>query len=406
MPAGSLRSITFPKGFRASAGMCGIKPSGKSDLALIVADGDCSAAGVFTRNRFPGAPVELSRRHVRGGTARAIVCNSGIANVATGEQGRRDALVMCDAVAQLVGCARRDVLVFSTGVIGQPLPMILIDRGITEQCAKLGRGPAADANAARAIMTTDLVPKAARRTVKFGARTVRIAGIAKGSGMIAPNMATMLAFVTTDANIRSGMLRAALKHACDHSFNRISVDHDTSTSDAVIVMASGLAGNRPITAPGRAFDAFCDALTDLCRDLAYKIVADGEGATKIFRVAVKGARSVRDADRVGRTVAGSQLVKTAVHGGDPNWGRLVAAVGRSGAAVRPDRLTIHIDDICVLDGGQPMPLSRALQRKLNRVMTRREMTFTIDLRSGRAHSEWLGCDLSREYVAINANYTT
>jgi glutamate N-acetyltransferase/amino-acid N-acetyltransferase len=282
-----------------------------------------------------------------------------------------------------------------------------IRAGIATLAPKVSRGRDADAAAARAILTTDLVPKQAHRRITLGGKDVRLSGIAKGSGMIQPNMATMFAFITTDAAIAPAVLKSALRAAVTVSFNRLSVDHDTSTSDAAIILASGAAGNRAITSAGSPdYKKFAAALTDLCKDLAYQIVKDGEGATKVFRVIVRGARSQRDADRVGYTVVGSPLVKTAVHGGDPNWGRLVAAVGRSGAAVKPARLTIHIGDLCVGRNGFAVELSAAAKRRANRLMAAKEITFTIDLGLGRGESEWLGCDLSREYVAINADYTT
>lgn len=402
--------ITTPAGFAAAGGTCGIKPSGAPDLTLIVADRPCTAAGMFTRNKLPGAPVVVSKRHVRRGTARAIVCNSGVSNVSTGEQGLRDAEAMCEATARAVGCDRRDVLVCSTGVIGRPLPIDKILTGIPVLAGQLRRGPDADAHAARCILTTDLVPKTAGCTIRLGGRSVTLAGIAKGSGMIAPNMATMLVFLTTDAAISSAMLKAALRDAVNQSFNRLSVDEDTSTSDSVLLLASGAAGHRTITAPGKALRAFSEALAEVCSNLAYQIVKDGEGATKVFRVVVTGARSTRDADRVGKAVVGSPLIKTAVHGGDPNWGRLVMAVGKSGAACRFETLGITIGDIAVYRRGAPVSLDAAAAERLERTMQARDITFTIDLglaKGPRAGSAtWLGCDLSREYIAINADYTT
>lgn len=402
------RGVTWPGGFRAAAGTCGIKVSGKPDLTLIVADHLCDAAAVFTRNRMPGAPVIVGRQHIRSGKARAIVCNSGCSNVCTGERGVKDAKAMCHAVAQAIGddCKQNEVLPASTGVIGQFLPIDKITSGIAAIAPHLADGPATDEAAARAIMTTDLVPKTATRSCKIGGKTVRLAGICKGSGMIAPNMATMLAFLTTDAAIDGTLLRDALRHAAKQSFNRISVDDDTSTSDTVAIMASAEAGNRRITSAGKAFKIFTDALTDLCRDLAYQIVKDGEGATRVYRILVRTAKSERDADRIGRTLAASPLVKTAVHGGDPNWGRLAAAIGRSGAAINPTRLDIAIGGIRVCRSGLAAEQSATVTKKLEKLMTAAEVIYTIDLHLGRAQCEWLSCDLSREYIAINADYTT
>lgn len=399
--------ITWPLGFYANGGTCGIKASGRPDLAMIVADAPCAAAGVFTKNKMPGAPVIVGKRHIQSGTARAIVANAGCSNVCTGERGIRDAIEMCQLVADHthVGGAinPKAVLPCSTGVIGRYLPMEKIRAGIAALSKTLGRGKAFDDATARAIMTTDLVPKSASLSLKIGGRTVRLAGIAKGSGMIQPNMATMFAFITTDAAISPAALKASLKTAADLTFNRLSVDHDTSTSDTVLVLASGQAGNKTLAKPHADFTA---ALTALCKDLAYQIVKDGEGATKVFRVVVRGAKSQKDADRIGYTVTGSPLIKCAVHGGDPNWGRLVAAVGRSGAAVRPDKLTIHIGDVCVGRDGFALEHPPARQKKLEALMAAREITFTIDLGMGRGETEWLGCDFSKEYVSINADYTT
>lgn len=399
--------ITWPLGFHANGGTCGIKASGRPDLAMIVADAPCAAAGVFTQNKMPGAPVIVGKRHIHSGTARAIVANAGCSNVCTGERGIRDAVEMCQLVAKhtCIGDAieARSVLPCSTGVIGRYLPMEKIRKGIASLSQTLGRGKAFDDATARAIMTTDLVPKSASLSLKIGGRTVRLAGIAKGSGMIQPNMATMFAFITTDAAITPAALRASLKTAADLTFNRLSVDHDTSTSDTVLVLASGKAGNKTLPKPHTEFTA---ALTALCKDLAYQIVKDGEGATKVFRVVVRGAKSQKDADKIGYTVTGSPLIKCAVHGGDPNWGRLVAAVGRSGAAVRPDKLTIHIGDVCVGRDGFALEHPAARRKKLEALMAAREITFTIDLGLGRGETEWLGCDFSKEYVSINADYTT
>jgi len=403
----SLGSITRCRGFTAAGGVCGIKPSGKPDLALIVADVPCAAAGVFTTNRVVGAPVIVNKRHLRAtaGVARAIVCNSGISNSATGARGVRDAEAMCRAVAEAVGCSPREVLVSSTGVIGRLLPTPRVVRGIGALSARLARGPKADAAAAAAIVTTDLATKSAFRRVRLGGRTVSLAGIAKGSGMIAPNMATMLVFTVTDCAITAPSLAAALREAALGSFNRISVDGHTSPSDTVLTLASALAGNPRIgTRSGHDYRAFVAALTELCRDLAYQIVRDGEGATRVFRVRVRGARDAADADRIGRAIVNSPLVKTAVHGADPNWGRIVTAAGYSGAAISSERMRLSIGDVAVFARGTPVTVTAT--RRLARLMRDKEVAFTLDVGIGTASVEWLGCDLSRDYVAINADYTT
>jgi glutamate N-acetyltransferase/amino-acid N-acetyltransferase len=405
-PKANSLGITAPRGFLAAGGTCGIKASGNPDLTLIVADRPCAAAGAFTTNLMPGAPVIVGRRHLKRGTARAMVCNSGNANASTGAEGEANAIEMCRLVAKAIGCDPHEVLPSSTGIIGRQLPMEKITRGIATLANRVERGRAADAAAARGIMTTDLVPKSAHRTLRLGDKRVQLAGICKGSGMIAPNMATMLAFITTDAAISPGMLRKAIVAASGGSFNRISVDQHTSPSDTVLVLASGAAGNKAITAPGRDYDAFLDALTDLSRDLAYQIVKDGEGATKVFRVRVTNARNENDADRIGRVVVDSPLVKCAVHGGDPNWGRITTAAGYSGAAISPERMSLDVGEVRVFERGAPLPLKKREQNKLNRIMKQKEITFTLDIGLGKASVEWLGCDLSRQYIAINADYTT
>ncbi|MEM6551690.1 MAG: bifunctional glutamate N-acetyltransferase/amino-acid acetyltransferase ArgJ [Planctomycetota bacterium] len=399
-------SITRPKGFRAAGGVCGVKASGKPDLALIVADGPCSAAGVFTRNKVLGAPVMVGKRHVRNGQARAIVCNSGNSNVATGRQGLDDAVAMCRATAEAVGCAPGEVLPASTGIIGRVLPIEKITAGIASLAPKLKAGPTPDTAAARAILTTDLVTKSSVRRLRSG---VTIGGIAKGSGMIAPSMATMLGFITTDAEVPPPVLRQALREATDASFNRISVDTDTSTSDTVYVLASGQAARSAIKQPsGSRYTAFVAALTEVCGELAEAIVRDGEGMTKLFRVEVSGAKSMKDADRVGRAIAESPLVKTAIHGADPNWGRIAMAAGKSGAALKPESMTIAINGESVYAHGVPVAMSAALEKRLSASMrkTGRDVQLSVDLGLGHASCTWLGCDLTREYITINADYTT
>lgn len=403
--ATDLTSITAPKGFRAAGGAFGIKRSGKPDLALIASDVPASIAAVFTSVSIPSEPVQLGRKHVRGGVGRAIVCNSGCANASTGKQGLENALEMCRRVAEHLQCKPEHVLACSTGVIGHQLPMEKVLAGIDELSVRLDTSHMADMAAAHAIMTTDLVPKAAVRRIKLGKADVTIGGITKGSGMIAPNMATMLGFITTDAAISPAMLRVALKHAAnaDASFNRITVDSDTSPSDTVAVLANGMAENARIGVAGASSRKFTEALTDLCRDLAYQIVQDGEGATKVIRVVVEGAKNPADALRAARAVADSPLVKTAVHGGDPNWGRLTAAVGKSGAASKAEKLSVKIGPITVYDRGAP---AAADLGTLEHLMNQREVTVTINLRMGKSRCEVLGCDLSREYITINADYHT
>jgi len=408
--------VTLPKGFKAAGTTCGIKPSRRPDMALILADRPCAAAAVFTKNRLPGAPVMVGKRHLRKGAAQAVVINAGVANDATGQEGVDNAIATCRRVSEALAgqgieLAPGLVVPSSTGVIGPQLPMDKIAKGVKQLVAGLGRGAKHDAAAARGILTTDLVPKAANASLKLGGKTVRIGGIAKGSGMIAPNLATMLVFITTDCAISPAMLKRALKQATAASFNRISVDQHTSPSDTVAVLASGLAGHRAITRPGKALEQFTESLTSVCNKLAYQIVKDGEGATKVFHVSVQGARTEREADRVAKAVVDSPLVKTAVHGSDPNWGRIVTAAGYAGVPISPAKLSLLIGKpgpkaVCVFDQGVPRSLSPAETRRLDAAMKPKEVFFTLELGRGKQRVDWLGCDLSREYIRINADYTT
>lgn len=410
--------VTAPRGFYAAGTTCGIKDSGRPDMAMIVSDRPCSAAGVFTKNRLPGAPVIVCKRHLRDGGARAIVVNSGVANDATGAEGIANAIQTCRLTAEVLdhvghGLNLRDILPSSTGVIGPQLPMDKIAHGVTAMAHQLGRSRRHDRAAAQGIMTTDLVPKQSARALRLGRRTIHLGGIAKGSGMIAPNMATMLVFLTTDATISPALLRQVLRAAVATSFNRISIDQHTSPSDMALLLANGSYGGRSIRSGSADHRRFADALTDLCRDLAYQIVRDGEGATRVIRVRVSGARSEREADRVGQTVVNSPLVKCAVHGADPNWGRIVTAAANSGVPIQPANLSLQIcgfepDDhqVMVFDRGTPVEHTRQQLRQLHKLMKQKQVVFAINLGRGRAAVEWLGCDLSRQYVAINADYTT
>ncbi len=403
--------ITCPRGFRAAGGAFGIKVAGKPDMTLIVADVPCNAAGLFTTNRMTSAPVLIDQRHLKvsKGKAQAVIVNAGNANASTGKPGERDAIAMCKRVAEHLQMEPSQVLVSSTGVIGRALPMDKIMRGIDTLVTQLGTGENADAAAARGIMTTDLVPKSAGVTLKLGGKTVTLAGIAKGSGMIAPNLATMLVYVTSDVAITTGILQKALKSATRASFNRISVDQHTSPSDTLITLASGLAGNPVIRTVDASYAKFTAALTALCQNLAYQIVKDGEGATKVFRVQITGARDEIQADRVGRAVVNSPLVKCAVHGADPNWGRITTAAGYAGVNVIAEKMSLFIGpkkQVCVFRKGQPTTVGKAPDATLKALMKEKEILFTLDLGMGKARVEWLGCDLSREYIAINADYTT
>ena len=394
-------AICAPLGFSASGVAAGVKANAALDLAVIASDRPACAAGLFTTNLVCGAPVDVSQRHIEGGTARAIVVNAGNANACTGERGEADALEMCRRTAAALGCDAGQVLVASTGVIGRPLAMDRIALGIDAAVDALG--PEGGDDAARAIMTTDTVPKTAARTLDVGGTRVTIGGMCKGAGMIAPRLGTMLAFVTTDATLSATALGTALADAVEQTFNRVTVDGDTSTSDMVLALANGAAGAPEIQPGTRAFAAFASELTALCRELARKIAQDGEGATTFVTVRVDGALSDDDALRAARTVAESPLVKTAVFGNDPNWGRIAAALGRSGAQFYPHRLRIRLDDLLIFEDGQPTSFDQA---DAERIVGQPALTIAADLGSGSAHAEMYTCDLSYDYVRINADYTT
>jgi glutamate N-acetyltransferase/amino-acid N-acetyltransferase len=391
-------SVTAPRGFRAAAVASGIKPQGL-DLALVAADRACAAAGVFTRNHVQAAPVVVSRDHLASGQARAVVINAGCANAATGDTGLRDAHETARLVADAIDCRPVDVIVGSTGVIGVALPMAALRDGIPRAAAALARE--GGALAARAIMTTDTRPKEVVVEFPLGAETARVGGMAKGAGMIAPNMATMLCILTTDAEVAPPLLASALREAVGESLNRITVDGDTSTNDMAVVLASGAVSVPAILGAGRDYDALRDALLRATRDLAEKIVRDGEGASRFAEVRVEGAKSPADADRIARTIAESPLVKTALHGGDPNWGRILAAVGRSGVAVDIDRVDIHLGPVWVAEGGR----ARAYEESLaHRAVTEDPVRIRVDLHAGKASGWMWTCDLTRAYVDINAHY--
>jgi glutamate N-acetyltransferase/amino-acid N-acetyltransferase len=390
-------AITSPRGFRAAAVAAGIKPQGL-DLALLVADRTCPAAAVFTTNRATAAPVIVSREHLAGGRARAVVVNAGCANAATGEAGLADARAMAAAAAQAVECPPGEVLVASTGVIGVPLPMDRVKAGIAAAAARLSAEQGAAA--ARAILTTDTRPKEVVVPFRVEGGEARVGAMAKGAGMIAPDMATMLAFFTTDADVEASLLRRALREAVGESLNRITVDGDTSTNDMAVVLASGAVGPR-IDGGGTCFDAFRAALTEAARALAEMIVRDGEGASKLAEVRVEGARTGADADRIARTVAESPLVKTALHGGDPNWGRILAAVGRSGVELDIGQVDIWLGDVWVAEGGQARTYDESTAHA---ALLADPIRIRIRLGAGVATGWMWTCDLSHEYVDINAHY--
>jgi len=392
------KGVTFAAGFTAGAAAAGVK-TGKADrldVGLIVADRPCVAAATFTQNQVIAAPCVVTRRHLAAGPLRGVVVNSGNANACTGEQGERDAVAMAEAAAKAIGARATEIAVASTGVIGIPLPVDRIGRAV----AAIESSADGWDDLSRAIMTTDTRPKVAEREVWLHGKPVRIGGVAKGAGMIHPNMATLLAFITTDAKIDGAAAQRALVAATDASFNAISVDGDTSTNDMALLLASGASG---VDAGGDAFEPFVDALTEVCGELALAIVADGEGATKVFEVRVRGAASAEDARAAARTITTSNLVKTAIHGADPNWGRILAAAGRSGARVDQRRASVRIGDIDVFAHGAPCRWDAAAVRA---IFERPRVQVAVDLGVGDATARAWGCDLSAEYVHINADYTT
>ena len=392
------RGVTYAHGFRAGAAKAGVKHGRpeRLDVALIVSERPCAAAAVFTTNQVIAAPCVVSRRHVERGALRAIVVNSGNANACTGEQGELDAIAMAEAAAAVLSCSPYEVAVASTGVIGFKLPV--------ERIAAVLPGIVLTEDGwddtSRAMMTTDTRPKVTERELNLTAGTVRIGGVAKGAGMIHPNMATLLAFVTTDAAVEPGDLRRIVPRAADTTFNAISVDGDTSTNDTLLVLANGASG---VTPKGADLAAFEEGVRAVCADLARMIVADGEGATKVFEVRVRGAASAADARLAARTITNSNLVRTAIHGGDPNWGRVLAAAGRSGARVDDRKASVRIGDLFVYRSGAPLVVADADVRALF-AADAIEIEVTLGLGDGEA-TAW-GCDMSAEYVRINAEYMT
>lgn len=389
--------VTSPKGFCAGAAAAGIKKKvpGALDLAVLSAGGPVPVAAVYTTNKVKAAPVVLSRERTDTGLASALIVNSGCANASAGEGAYADAEAMGDLAAAKLGLSTDQVLVASTGVIGVRLPMDRIAEGITQ----LTCSPDGGAAFARAIMTTDTVPK----EVAVQAGDFVIGGCCKGSGMIHPDMATMLAFLTTDAPVETGFLRTALKKAADVSFNMVTVDTDTSTNDMLVLFASGKAGGETITAGGARAELFQQALDEVCILLAKAIARDGEGATRRIEVIVRGAASEADARQAARTIAASPLVKTAVHGADPNWGRILAAAGRSGVDLVHEKCGLEIGGIEMVKHGAPFPFDK---KEVSDYLRNDEVVIVLDLNLGDWEATAWGCDLSKDYVTINADYTT
>ena len=396
--------VCSAKGFRAAGVAAEIKYKGRNDVALIVADEPCAAAAVFTTNKVAAAPVLYDREIVKGGKIQAILANSGCANACTGKMGLRDAELSALATAGELGISPKHVLVASTGVIGRPLPMDRLLSGMKAAAKKLGRTPAHGLAAEKAVMTTDTRPKQACATVKIGGKTVTVGGMSKGSGMIEPNMATMLGFITTDANITAAMLKRALFLAINRSFNRLVVDGDESTNDSVFLLASGKANNRTIKQSNNDFKRFLEALEAVCISLARQMATDGEGATKFVTVTVKGAKTERDAERAARAVAKSPLSKTSWFGRDPNWGRVLAAVGYSGADVVDMKTEVFYDKVWAFKCGKVADAAQL--KKLEKVLKKDAFEVVVDLHLGKFASSIYTCDFSLDYVHINADYTT
>ena len=396
--------VCSAKGFRAAGVGAAIKHAGRNDVALIVADEPCAAAAVFTTNKVAAAPVLYNREVVKGGLVQAILANSGCANACTGEIGLKDAKLSALATAGELGIDPAHVLVASTGVIGRRLPVDRLLSGMKAAVSSLGRTSDHGFAVAKAVMTTDTKPKQACAVVTIGGRKITVGGCAKGSGMIEPNMATMLGFITTDAAISPAMLRRALGLAIAKSFNRLVVDGDESTNDSVFVLASGKAGNQAIVRGGEDFALFRSALEAVCVSLARQMAKDGEGATKFVTVTVRGARSEADAARAARAVAKSPLAKTSWFGRDPNWGRVLAAVGYSGADVVDMKAEVFYDDEWAFRRGEVADAAQL--KRLEKVLEKDEFEVVVDLHLGKGSSSIYTCDLSLDYVHINADYTT
>ena len=390
-------TVTSPQGFLAGAVKAGIKSQEKLDLAILCSEKPCVAAGVFTTTAIKAAPVILSQKHLKDKKAQAIVVNSGCANACTGDSGMADAVEMARSVAEKVGLSVEDVLVASTGVIGVSLPMDRVRAGIRKVALTKEGGH----ELASAMMTTDTFPKEMAIFVESKLGEFTIGGVAKGAGMIHPDMATLLCFLTTDAAVDVRFLQSALQKAVDVSFNMITIDGDTSPSDTVVILANGLAGTETINS--RSGELFQKALDEVCLYLAKCVARDGEGATKLIEVAVEGAVNEAQARLAARTIASSLLFKAAIHGNDPNWGRIVAALCRSGAKVNERKLDVYLNDVCVMKQGSPVPFDR---QEVSTGLASKEVSVRLYLNLSRGKAVAWGCDLSEEYVTINSAYTS
>lgn len=397
--ASSRKSIVVP-GFSFASTSAGIKEAGRKDLALIFSENTAVTSGVFTTNNIKAAPVKLAIDNITSHKGRAVIINSGNANACTGKQGMKDALETAEKTAEELGVPPELVYVSSTGVIGRPLPIKKITKAVPELAGKLS--PLSIDDAASAIMTTDTFAKTASRKIKINGKTGTIAGIAKGSGMICPNMATMLCFIVTDIAVTPGALDSALRESVNTSFNRLTVDNDMSTNDTVMIMANGALGNKPITKSSPLYRQFKNALSEVTYELSRMIARDGEGATKLIEIVIKGAATEPDAEKAAMSIANSMLVKTAIYGKDPNWGRIIAAAGYSGAKLNENRLNIFLNKVKLVSNGT----GTGKEKTAAQLLSGREINITVDLGAGSKTAKVLTCDLTEGYININAHYTT
>lgn len=394
-------TVTTAQGFSAGATYAGLKTfaEDKLDLGLIVSETACAAAGVFTTSTISSSTVKVNRENLAQSPSRGIIVNAGIANTAVGAQGYIDAREMAVLAARKLNAQPEEILVCSTGIIGVELPMSLIRDGVT----KIELTNHGGNEVARAMMTTDTRTKEAAVSFEVGGRTVHLGGVAKGSGMIHPNMATMLSFIATDAAVEKEFLHDTLKQVADLSYNMLSVDGDTSTNDTVLLLANGMASNTPISAGSPDAATFKAALMEVAVYLTRELARDGEGATHLITVQVDGARDTNDARQAARTIASSNLVKSAVYGADPNWGRVLMALGRSGAVVDESKIDLFVNGVCIMEGGSPVPFHR---NAVVALMQQPEVSFRLQLNLGEGQATAWGCDLTQEYVIINSAYTT
>jgi glutamate N-acetyltransferase/amino-acid N-acetyltransferase len=397
--------LLSPKGFQAAGAKAGIKASGKPDVGLLICDSIATATAVFTANKVVAAPVVVGREHIAGGKLRGIVVNAGNANACTGRQGEKDARAMCAMTAAAIGCDAKSILPSSTGIIGHMLPMDKVAAGISGAAAALGNSEEHALAFMDAILTTDLKRKNAEVAVKIGKEKVVIAGVCKGSGMIGPRLsppqATMLAYLTTDVLAAAPLLRKLMWNACDSSFNAVTVDDHASTNDTAVLLSSGISGVKLDSAVAK--EKFAKALDEVCQSLAYQIAADGEGATKVVKIVVTGATNPAAAKAIARTIANSPLVKCAMHGNDPNWGRIVSAAGYAGVPFDPDRTTLKLQGVTVFRAGQPVKFDA---EEASGLLKSPHVVAELICGIGKGSATVWTCDLSKDYVTINADYHT